>query len=82
MISASPLLALLQGVVGGLLLEINLNLASGQLAVAGSNGIYALLKEVLVILLNGHLVEGGAVQSDTSAHSDDVTGQQQLVKDG
>ena len=81
MISISPFFALLQGIVGGLFLEINLDLASSQLAVAGSNSIYAFLQEVLFIFLNGHLVEGRAVQSDASAHSNYIAREQQFVKD-
>ena len=77
----SSFLALFQGVVCGVLLEVDLDAAGSQDLVACSNGCSTVLQEMLLIFINGHLVERGTVKSHANAVSDDNAGQEELVED-
>lgn len=74
-------LDLLEGVIGGVGGEVDIDDFVSEQLVSSFNGIDAALHEVLVDLVESHLQVAGAVQANTLSLSDDVAGQHQIVKD-
>jgi hypothetical protein len=78
----SSLIPLLQSVVCGFLLEFNLDISVGKILVGNLNGFNALLKEVLLSLVQDNLREWRSVKANSSPGANDDTGEEELVKDG
>lgn len=78
----SFLLSLFQSIEGGFLLEIDLDLPGGELAVGSLDSGDSVFQEVLFSLVQGDLHKSGSVESHSGSGSNDDGWEQELVEDG
>lgn len=76
------LLALLEHVIGGILVEGNVDVPGGQLFESVLNCIDSLLQEVLLSLVKGDFSNLRSIESNSHSVADDDAGQQELSQKG
>lgn len=80
-IQRSSPISLLQSVVGGFLLEFDLDVTVGQMLVCHFNSVHSFLQEVLFGLVQNYFGKWWSVKSHSCPETDYYSWQEELVKD-